>query len=150
VVIDLVPRYQGYCANLCRTFVIGSATDEQRALVETYEAARTAARRAMRPGVEMRQIDAAAKAAFEKTGYGEFYVVGISHGIGLSFEETPAPTIKPAEGRVPVREGMVLTVGHTVLSVPGLGGVRIENTYHISPRGPVALTDFPAELVVRS
>ena len=105
VVIDLVPRYEGYCANLCRTFVIGSATDQQRALVETYEAARTAARQAMRPGVEMRQIDTAAKEAFDTAGYGEFYVVGISHGIGLSFEETPAPTIKPVEGRVPVRRG---------------------------------------------
>ena len=150
VVIDLVPRYEGYCANLCRTFVIGSATDQQRALVETYEAARTAARQAMRPGVEMRQIDTAAKGAFDTAGYGEFYVVGISHGIGLSFEETPAPTIKPAEGRVPVREGMVLTVGHTVLSVPGVGGVRLEDTYHVSPQGLVPLTDFPTELVVRA
>jgi len=149
VVIDLVPRYQGYCANLCRTFVIGSATDQQQTLFETYEAARMAARQATRPGVEIRQIDAAAKVAFDKAGYGEFYVVGISHGIGLSFEETPAPTIKPAEGRVAVREGMVLTVGHTVLSVPGLGGVRLEDTYHVSPEGLVPLTDFPTELAVR-
>jgi Xaa-Pro aminopeptidase len=150
VVIDLVPRYEGYCANLCRTFVIGSATDQQRQLVETYEAARTAACQAMRPGIEMRQIDTAAKGAFDTAGYGEFYVVGISHGIGLSFEETPAPTIKPAEGRVPVRKGMVLTVGHTVLSVPGVGGVRLEDTYHVSPQGLVPLTDFPTELVVRA
>ncbi|MCX6626656.1 MAG: M24 family metallopeptidase, partial [Candidatus Solibacter sp.] len=104
----------------------------------------------MRPGVEMRQIDAAAKLVFDKAGYGEFYVVGISHGIGLSFEETPAPTIKPAEGRVPVREGMVLTVGHTVLSVPGLGGVRFEDTYQVSPQGLVSLTDFPTELEVQA
>jgi len=41
---------------------------------------------------------------------------------------------------------MTLTVGHSVLSVPGVGGVRIEDTFHLSPEGPVALTDFPRAL----
>jgi Xaa-Pro dipeptidase len=149
VVIDLVPVADGYCANLCRTVVVGPPTNPQQQLFDAFEAARAAARQAMQPGVEMRQIDIAAKGAFDRAGYAEFYVVGISHGIGLSFEETPAPTIKPAEGRVPVREGMVLTIGHTVLSVPGLGGVRFEDTYHVAPQGLVLLTGFPTELEVQ-
>jgi Xaa-Pro dipeptidase len=148
VVIDLVPVYEGYCANLCRTFVIGPPTAPQRALFDTFGASRQAALQAMRPGVAMRDVDAAAKVAYDQAGVGEHYVVGISHGIGLAFEETPAPTIKPAEGRVAVREGMVLTVGHAVLSVPGVGGVRLEDTYHILRDGPVPLTDFPIGLQV--
>jgi Xaa-Pro aminopeptidase len=47
---------------------------------------------------------------------------------------------------VVVQEGMALTAGHSVLSVPGLGGVRIEDTFHISADGPVPLTDYPVEL----
>jgi len=146
VVIDLVPVYQGYCANLCRTFVIGPPTGPQRTLFDTFEASRQAALQAMQPGVTIRDIDTAAKVAYDQAGYGEHYVVGISHGIGLAFEETPAPTIKPAEGRVVVREGMVLTVGHAVLSVPGVGGVRLEDTYQILPDGPALLTEFPIGL----
>ncbi len=146
VVIDLVPVAQGYCANLCRTVVVGAATDQHERMMGTYEAARQAVLQAMRPGATMRELDMAAKAVFDKAGLGEFYVMGISHGIGLAFEEIPAPTIKPAEAKVAVREGMVLTVGHSVLSIPGVGGVRLEDTYHISPSGPVPLTSFPVGL----
>jgi Xaa-Pro aminopeptidase len=146
VVIDLVPVAQGYCANLCRTVVLGAATDQHERMMGTYEAARQAVLQAMRPGATMRELDMAAKAVFDKAGLGEFYVMGISHGIGLAFEEIPAPTIKPAEAKVAVREGMVLTVGHSVLSIPGVGGVRLEDTYHVSPSGPAPLTSFPVGL----
>ena len=62
---------------------------------------------------------------------GEQYVPGTSHSIGLDFEEMPRPTIHPADSRIELVEGMMLTVGHSVLSVPGVGGVRIEDTFHL-------------------
>jgi hypothetical protein len=37
VVIDLTPEFDGYCANLARTFVLGRPDDVQRRLIETYE-----------------------------------------------------------------------------------------------------------------
>ncbi len=146
VVIDLVPVADGYCANLCRTVVVGAPTDRQQQLFDTFEAARTAARQAMRPGVTVRALDDAAKAVYDQAGVGADYVMGISHGIGLTFEETPAPTIKPADGLVILQAGMVLTIGHAVLSVPGVGGVRVEDTYLLLPEGPVPLTQFPVDL----
>ena len=143
VVIDLVPVADGVLRQPVshggRRTSHGSAT----ALFDTFEAARAAAQQAMRPGVTMRAVDAAAKASYDTAGYGAHYVVGISHGIGLAFEETPAPTIKPADGMVALQAGMVLTIGHAVLSVPGVGGVRVEDTYHLLPEGPVPLTVFP-------
>jgi len=146
VVIDLVPVADGYCANLCRTAVVGPPTDPQQQLFDIFEAARAAARQAMRPGVAMRAVDAAAQAVYDQAGFGAHYVVGISHGIGLAFEETPAPTIKPADGMVALQAGMALTIGHAVLSVPGVGGVRVEDTYHLLSEGPVPLTPFPVGL----
>jgi Xaa-Pro aminopeptidase len=146
VVIDLVPKYQGYCANLCRTFVVGEPTEKQQVLFNVYKRAQAAGREALKPGTRMKDIDAAAKAIFDEAGYGDYYVFGISHSIGLSFEETPAPTIHPGHAGLPVREGMTLTVGHSVLSVPGIGGVRLEDTFHISADGPTPLTSFPVEL----
>ena len=43
---------------------------------------------------------------------------------------------------------MVITVGHSVLSVPGVGGVRIEDTFHLKDGRPTRLTDcdVPFEL----
>ncbi len=146
VVLDLVPRYKGYCANLCRTFVIGTPSAKQEEMFATYKQAQTAGIEALKPGVKMRDIDAVAKMIFTDAGYGEFYVAGISHSIGLSFEETPAPTIHPGDSGIQIREGMTITVGHPVLSVPGTGGVRLEDTFHISSGVANPLTVFPSEL----
>ena len=143
VVLDLVPRYKGYCANLCRTFVTGEPSAKQADMLTTYIEAQAAGIASLKPGAKMRDIDAAAKAVFTENGYGEFYVAGISHSIGLSFEETPAPTIHPGDSGIQIRDGMTVTVGHPVLSVPGTGGVRLEDTFHISSGVAEPLTDFP-------
>lgn len=142
VVVDLVPRYRGYCANLCRTFVVGSASAKQRELLGVYKGAQEAAIRALKPGARMKDVDEAAKPVFDEAGYGDLYVFGFSHSIGLSFEETPAPTISPGDSGIEIREGMTLTVGHSVLSVPGVGGVRLEDTFYVSGEGADPLTDY--------
>lgn len=146
VVLDLVPKYKGYCANLCRTFVIGKPNAKQEDLFKTYKNAQTAAIDSIKIGVKMRDIDAAAKKVVTDAGYGEYYVAGISHSIGLGFEETPAPTIHPGDSGIQIREGMTVTVGHPVLSVPGTGGVRLEDTFHISAGVAKPLTNFPSAL----
>jgi Xaa-Pro aminopeptidase len=150
VVLDLVPRYKGYCANLCRTFVIGIPSAKQKEMFETYKKAQAAGIETLKPGTKMRDIDAAAKKIFTDAGYGEFYVAGISHSIGLSFEETPAPTIHPGDSGIQIREGMTITVGHPVLSVPGTGGVRLEDTFHILSGLATPLTVFPLELELQN
>ncbi len=148
VVLNLVPRYKGYCANLCRTFVIGTPSAKQMDMFTTYKQAQTAGITALKPGAKIRDIDAAAKKVYTENGYEEFYVAGISHSIGLSFEETPAPTIHPGDSGIQIRNGMTVTVGHPVLSVPGTGGVRIEDTFHISEGKAQPLTVFPVELTL--
>ena len=142
VVVDVVPRYKGYCANMTRTFVIGPATPKQRDMLDTYRRAQAAGVAALRPGAKNRDVDAAAQEIFSRAGYGDLYVSGISHSIGLDFEEKPRPTIHAADSQVELRAGMTVTVGHSVLSVPGVGGVRIEDTYLLKEDGPERLTDF--------
>jgi Xaa-Pro dipeptidase len=148
VVIDLVPRYKGYCANLCRTYVVGTPTRQQKELFDMYKEAQAEGIKALRPGAHMRDVDTSAKAVFGRAGYADQYVSGISHGIGLGFEEKPAPTIHPADSGVEIRQGMTLTVGHSVLSVPGIGGIRLEDTFYVSADGVTSLTDLPAEFTL--
>ena len=155
VVVDVVPRFKGYCANLTRTFVVGPPTPKHQEMFDTYRRAQAAGIEAIKPGARNRDIDAAAQSVFSEAGYGEFYVSGISHSIGLDFEEMPRPTIHPADSRVELRNGMTLTVGHSVLSVPGVGGVRIEDTFHLKEGSVEPLTVFessfelPADRIVR-
>ena len=150
VLVDVIPRYQGYCANFARTFVVGPSTPQQQELFDVYRRAQAAGVSAVTPGAKNGDIDAAARKVFEDAGFGEFYVPGISHSIGLDFEEKPRPTIHPADFSFQLVDGMTLTVGHSVLSVPGIGGVRLEDTFHLNNGLPQPLTeiDLPFELPI--
>ena len=70
--VDVVPQYRGYCAAMTRTFVIGSATGEQRRMIDTYRKAQAAGIAALREGVRNRDIDTTAQEVFTAEGYGRF------------------------------------------------------------------------------
>jgi Xaa-Pro aminopeptidase len=148
VIIDLTPQVEGYCANLARTFVIGQPAAQQQQLFDAYREAVEAARLAMRPGRTIADLDEAAGSVYARHGLSEYHVHGIGHGLGLRFEETPAPTIIPPHKSVPLREGMTVTIGHPVLAIPGYGGVRFEDVYRVTPNGGEVLHHYPIEPVV--
>jgi Xaa-Pro dipeptidase len=150
VVIDLVPVFRGYCANLARVTVVGEPSAAQRRLFDTYLAAQQAAIEAVRPGVPVSDLDKAAEAIVRDAGFGEHYVKGISHGIGLRFEESPAPTIHPKHASLKLQEGMTITVGHPILAVPGIGGVRLEDTGVVTATGWQSITEYPKDLFIRT
>ena len=143
VVIDLTPQVEGYCANLARTYVVGDPADWQVQLFETYQAMREVTRSMLRPGVRVMDLDAEGERICREAGLEEYHIDGISHGIGLRFEETPASTIVKAHRRVQLREGMTVTAGHTVLAIPGQGGVRLEDVYRVTPAGGEILAPYP-------
>jgi Xaa-Pro aminopeptidase len=148
VVIDLTPVVDGYCANLARTFVLGEPDARQRSLLDAYAALIPVVREAMRPGTTVAQLDSRAEAVLRERGLAQYQVNGIGHGLGLRFEETPASTIIPQHRNVPLREGMTVTIGHTVLAIPGFGGVRHEDVYRVTPDGGAILASYPIEPVV--
>ncbi len=149
-VIDLTPQVEGYCANLARTFVLGEPDQRQRDLLLAYAELIPAVRDAMRPRVTVADLDAVAGGVLERRGLGAYHVHGIGHGLGLRFEETPASTIIPPHRNVPLREGMTMTIGHTVVAIPGLGGARHEDVYRVTPSGGAILHPYPIDPVIIS
>ena len=145
VVVDLTPQFAGYCANLARTFVVGEVGHQEQLLLETYLGMREKTRQLLRPGVTVAELDAAGADACASRGLGQYHINGISHGIGLRFEENPASTIIPAHRRTKLRADMTVTVGHTVLAMPEVGGVRFEDVYRVTDDGGAILHDYPIE-----
>jgi Xaa-Pro aminopeptidase len=148
VVIDLTPQYQGYCANLARTFVIGPPNQSQRTLLTTYREIHETTRMLLKPGTKVSALDKVGKEICERQGLAEHHINGISHGIGLRFEETPASTIIPAHRGIALKENMTVTVGHTILAVPGVGGVRFEDVCCVTNDGGTVLHPYPVDWVV--
>ncbi len=148
VVVDLTPQFEGYCANLARTFVLGSPDETQKRLFDTYREMQEATRQMLRPGVTVAELDAAGAEICARHDLGERHLNGISHGIGLRFEETPASTIIPTHRKTALRENMTVTVGHTILAIPGVGGVRFEDVYRVTPEGGQALHEYAVDPLI--
>jgi Xaa-Pro aminopeptidase len=150
VLIDLTPQVQGYCANLARTFVMGEPDERQASLIATYREIVGAVRAALTPGVTTAVLDAQAEKVCETHCLAEYHVYGIGHGIGLRFEEPPAPTIIPPHRNLQLVEGMTVTIGHPVLAIPGFGGARFEDVYRVASAGAELLYEYPIEPIVHA
>lgn len=148
VVIDLTPQYEGYCANLARTFILDEPDADQKRLLDIYPRMIERTRRIMKPGVTVATMDQAGTDVCRENGLEQYHVDGISHGIGLRFEETPASTIIKPHRNLPIREGMTMTIGHTILAIPGVGGVRHEDVYRVTSGGGEVLAEYPMNPII--
>jgi len=136
VVVDFGVRYKGYCSDETKTLVLGKPSIEQRKVYEVVRRAQERAIGAIRPGVSVRQIDAAAREVIARAGYGKFFGHGTGHGVGLAVHEEP--TVSP-RGRGVAEEGMVFTVEPGIY-IPAWGGVRLEDMVLVTARGCEILT----------
>src|SRR5262245_3705720 len=101
--------------------------------------AQTRAIAALRPGVSVKVVDAAARAHIDGAGYGKYFTHGLGHGIGLEIHESPQ--VRSNSDDV-LAAGMVVTIEPGIY-LPGFGGVRIEDDVLVTPDGPEVLTSVP-------
>lgn len=143
VVLDFGARVGGYCADMTRTVVIGSANDRQRTMYETVRAANSAGEAAVRAGATGREIDSAARSVIAEAGFGDYFGHGLGHGVGREVHELPK--IGPrVESKVPA--GAVVTIEPGIY-IPGFGGVRIESLAVVEEAGVRVLTRSTTDLL---
>jgi Xaa-Pro dipeptidase len=140
VVVDLRALIEGYWADITRTVVAGSDTDErQQQLHEIVLAARLAALGAVRVGNPCSQIDVSARRVIEDAGFGQYFSHRTGHGLGLEPHEPPFLTNSNTDL---LEEGMVITIEPGIY-IPGYGGVRVEDDFLVGSDGPEPLTTAP-------
>ena len=103
--------------------------------------AQTRAIAAVRPGVSVKEVDAAARGFIADSGYGDYFTHGLGHGIGLEVHEAPA--VRSNSDDV-LAAGMVLTIEPGIY-LPGFAGVRIEDDILVTPDGAEILTSVPKD-----
>lgn len=146
VVVDAGALVEGYRSDMTRTFVVGSPDDRAVEIHDIVTRAQAEGVAAVRAGVEAGEIDRACREFIAREGYGDAFVHGTGHGVGLDIHEFPA-----------VRRGntAILSPGQAITVEPGIylsgyGGVRVEDTVVVTEDGCRPLTKFPKEFVCLS
>ncbi|MEM7314112.1 MAG: Xaa-Pro peptidase family protein, partial [Planctomycetota bacterium] len=133
---------QLYISDLTRVFVTGRISPKLERVYGIVLKAQKNAIKAVRPGVSMGVVDAAARNTIHKAGFGKQFGHGLGHGIGLDVHE--APRLIDKEERQ-LKPGMVITIEPGIY-LPGWGGVRIEDDILVTKDGHEVLSSVPKEL----
>ena len=143
VIIDFGVRVNGYCSDMTRTIYVGNPTQKDRALYQRVQKAKQAGEKAARVGELCADADAAARLAMGS--YKKYFIHTLGHGVGKRIHEKPIIFFKRTE---PVFElDSVITIEPGIY-IPKVAGIRIEDTYLMTKKGPLALTHSRQNFVI--
>jgi Xaa-Pro aminopeptidase len=147
VLMDCGCTVQGYQSDVSRTWVHGTATAEQRTVWDRVKEAQALAFRTAQLGVAAGAVDDAVRGHYERLGYGPGYrLPGLSHrtghGIGMDGHE-PVNLVRGETTRLAA--GMCFS-DEPGLYLPGKFGVRLEDCFHMTDRGPAWFSTPPAAI----
>lgn len=131
VTIDFGAVKDGYHSDTTRTFAVGYATDEMRAVYNAVLRAQIAACNAIRPGLSCKEYDGVARSLLAEAGYGQYFTHSLGHGVGVEIHEQPFCG--------PASPG-ILQAGNVISAEPGIYmegkfGVRIEDMLMVTENG---------------
>jgi len=135
LLMDMACEYAHYATDITRTVPVnGHFSAEQRKVYDVVLAAQEKALAMVKPGVYHEDLDKAAREVVEKAGYGDFFIHGLGHFVGLDVHDAGAY-------HEPLQAGMVLTIEPGIY-LPDRGfGVRIEDEVLVTETGVLLLTD---------
>lgn len=139
IIIDIGAQVDGYTADLTRTNWLGTAPALLEELYTIVEHAQAAALDQIRAGVPANLVDAAARRVIADAGYGDRFVHGVGHGIGIRIHDGP---FLNARNEDPLPANSVLTVEPGIY-IRDFGGVRIEDVVLVTDTGFELLTAAP-------
>ena len=144
ITMDFGAKVGNYCADMTRTVALGQPSDEMRRIYETVLRAQTMCEDALAAGKNCFDIDRLARDYIDARGYAGRFGHGLGHSVGIDIHEEPR--LSPACHEV-LKAGIVITVEPGVY-VPGVGGVRIEDTCLVKENGCEPLTDADKQLII--
>ena len=146
VVMDFGALYQGYHADMTRTVAIGSVTDRHREIYSVVQEAQKRGCEAASAGMSCRELDAVTRDYITEQGYGDYYVHGTGHGLGLEVHTMPRLSQISDDTLL---ENYVITIEPGIY-IPEFGGVRIEDDVIIQNDGCEILNRSTKDLLVLS
>ena len=145
VIIDFGCKVNGFCSDITRTICVGAKpTKEQKSMYSLLRSAQKKAIEIMRPGINGKTLDNAARKMIQEAGFGDYFKHSLGHGIGIKPHEKPIITFRRDDQNVPEDAVVAIEPG---IYIPEKFGMRVEDNVHMTKNGPVMLTNAPDELI---
>lgn len=144
ITMDFGAKVGGYCADMTRTVALGQPGDELKAIYQVVYEAQCLAQDALAPGKTGKEVDAVARDHIKQAGYGAYFGHGLGHSLGLDIHEDPRLSLV---GETRLEPNMIMTVEPGIY-IPGLGGVRIENSCVLTGDGAETLVWANKDLLI--
>ena len=146
VTTELTPCIEGYYVQICRTVVVGKATEAQRRAFDVYREALEAGVAAVKPGATAADVARAENDVFRKYGLGDYVTSKWTrvrgHGLGLFCDSKPH-ILEDVD--TPLAPGMALIV-HPNTYHPEVGYLVLGDAVVVTERGADVLCRSPREL----
>jgi Xaa-Pro aminopeptidase len=146
VTTELTPCVEGYYVQICRTVVVGRATEVQRRAFGVFREALEAGVAAVRPGATAADVARAENDVFRKYGLGDYVTSKWTrvrgHGLGLFCDSKPH-ILEDVE--TPLVPGMALIV-HPNTYHPEVGYLVLGDAVAVTECGADVLCGTPREL----
>jgi Xaa-Pro aminopeptidase len=138
VMIGIAPKVNGYAGVVGDAIpVSGQYTQRQLDCMRYLKDAFMLTKEQLLPGKKGKEIDAPARAYFEKHNLSKYLVCPFAHTIGL--HEAESPFFGPNSDDI-LKPGMMVCVDVSFFGHPEFNGVRIETGYEITETGPMPLS----------
>jgi Xaa-Pro aminopeptidase len=139
LVLDFGARWSGYCSDETVTILPARPRPPLGKAFDAVRRAQAAGLSSVRAGEPCRAVDARVRESLDRSGYLKYFVHSTGHGVGLDVHERPALSPRSRER---LEEGMVVTVEPGVY-LPGIGGIRLEDTVKVTGSGCERITFLP-------
>jgi Xaa-Pro aminopeptidase len=144
VLIELATCVNGYWSDLTRTERVGPLSTQAADLLAAVSMAQQSAIRLLRPGVSARDVDAAARDALRRTGFGDYFTHATGHHVGFRYHD-PGFALAPGGDEL-LDRGMVVTIEPGAYIADGDMGARIEDNVAITANGADILSAESSDL----
>lgn len=131
IVIDMGCRKARYCSDMTRTFFCKKADPDYAAIHDLVRRANEAAEALVRPGVVLKDLDAAARNLIASEGYGDYFTHRLGHFIGQTDHEQGDVS---SVSEIVAEPGMIFSIEPGVY-LPGKFGVRVEDLVLVTEDG---------------
>ena len=144
ITMDFGAKKGGYCADMTRTVALGQPSAEMKKIYDTVLLAQETCEAMLAPGKCCFDIDTEAHRIIDGAGYAGRFGHGLGHSVGIDIHEEPRLSQLCRDILEP---GTTITVEPGIY-VPGLGGVRIENTCVVTENGGRTLVHAQKALLI--